>query len=175
MSTIIDKFIEDMDNVHNENIEKQSRIDKNFIHIAEVFSKNSYALRRKVGCILVKNKMIISNGYNGTLPNMPNECEYFDGNQNPTIDELNNANSLGVKLITKDNVMHAEQNAIAKCARNGVSCEGATAYCTLECCESCAKLMIMSGIKRFVYKESYRCHDGIELLKRANVEVKQIQ
>ncbi len=131
---------------------KQELLDKRYIRIAFIWAENSYCKRRRVGAILVKNKMIISDGYNGTPAGFENVCE----------DENN---------ITKPYVLHAEANAITKVARSNNSSEGATLYVTSAPCIECAKLIIQAGIKRVVYADSYRLSDGIDLLKRANIEV----
>jgi len=127
-------------------------LDKRYIRMAFIWAENSYCKRRRVGAILVKNKMIISDGYNGTPAGFENVCE----------DENN---------ITKPYVLHAEANAITKVARSNNSSEGATLYVTSAPCIECAKLIIQAGIKRVVYADSYRLSDGIDLLKRANIEV----
>ena len=120
--------------------------------MASIWSENSYCIRRKVGALIVKDKMIISDGYNGTPPGFENICE----------DDNN---------TTKPYVLHAEANAITKIARSNNSSDGATMYVTAAPCIECAKLIIQAGIKRVVYSESYRLDDGIQLLKRANIEV----
>jgi len=132
--------------------DKQELLDKRYIRMAFIWAENSYCKRRRVGAILVKNKMIISDGYNGTPAGFENVCE----------DENN---------ITKPYVLHAEANAITKVARSNNSSEGATLYVTSAPCIECAKLIIQAGIKRVVYADSYRLSDGIDLLKRANIEV----
>ncbi|HUM44935.1 MAG TPA: dCMP deaminase family protein, partial [Fervidobacterium sp.] len=131
---------------------KQELLDKRYIRMAFIWAENSYCKRRQVGAILVKDKMIISDGYNGTPAGFENVCE----------DENN---------ITKPYVLHAEANAITKVARSNNSSEGATLYVTSAPCIECAKLIIQAGIKRVVYADSYRVSDGIDLLKRANIEV----
>ena len=133
---------------------KQELLDKRYLAMASIWSQNSYCKRRQVGALLVKNKMIISDGYNGTPSGFENECEE------------NN--------VTKPYVLHAEANAITKVARSNNSSEGATLYVTSSPCIECAKLIIQSGIIRVVFSEHYRVEDGINLLKRAGVEVVQI-
>jgi dCMP deaminase len=123
--------------------------------MAAIWAQNSYCKRRKVGALLVKDKMIISDGYNGTPSGFENECE----------DENN---------ITKAYVLHAEANAITKVAKSGNSSQGATLYVTSSPCLECSKLIIQAGIKRVVFSENYRLEDGINLLKRADIEVEQI-
>lgn len=135
--------------------EKQTTIDKRYLRMASIWAENSYCTRRKVGALIVKDRMIISDGYNGTPSGFENVCELEDG-------------------TTKPYVLHAEANAITKIARSGNNSEGATLYVTTSPCLECAKLIIQSGIKRVVYSEKYRLEDGIELLKRARVEVEYI-
>lgn len=131
---------------------KQIELDKRYIRMAAIWAENSYCERRKVGALIVKDKMIISDGYNGTPSGFENICE----------DENN---------VTKPYVLHAEANAITKIARSNNSSNDATMYVTASPCIECAKLIIQAGIKRVVYSEHYRLEDGIELLKRANIEV----
>lgn len=138
-----------MDNSANS---KQAALDKRYIRMANIWAENSYCQRRQVGALIVKDKMIISDGYNGTPSGFENICE----------DETNH---------TKPYVLHAEANAITKIARSNNSSEGATMYVTASPCIECAKLIIQAGIKRVIYSEKYRLEDGIELLKRANIEV----
>lgn len=120
--------------------------------MARIWAENSYCQRRKVGALVVKNKMIISDGYNGTPSGFENQCE----------DENN---------ITKSYVLHAEANAITKLARSNNNSENATLYVTASPCIECSKLIIQAGIKRVVYGEKYRLEDGINLLKKAGIEV----
>ena len=132
--------------------EKQLTLDKRYIRMADIWAENSYCTRRQVGALIVKNQRIISDGYNGTPSGFENICE----------DENN---------VTKPYVLHAEANAITKIARSNNSSDGATLYVTASPCIECAKLIIQSGIKRVVYSEKYRLEDGLELLKRAGIEV----
>ncbi|MBQ0021769.1 MAG: dCMP deaminase family protein [Prevotellaceae bacterium] len=134
---------------------KQLNLDKRYVRMARIWAENSYCQRRQVGAIVVKNKMIISDGYNGTPEGFENVCE----------DEYN---------VTKPYVLHAEANAITKLARSHNSSEGATMYVTASPCIECAKLIIQAGIRRVVYSEKYRLEDGINLLKRANIQVDYI-
>jgi len=136
--------------------DKQDLLDKRYLAMARIWGQNSYCLRRKVGALLVNNKMIISDGYNGTPSGFENICE--DEHQ-----------------ATKPYVLHAEANAITKIAKSNNSSEGATMYVTASPCLECAKLIIQSGIKRVVYSEMYRIDDGIRLLQRAGVELKYIE
>lgn len=132
--------------------EKQFKLDKRYIRMASIWAENSYCIRRQVGALIVKEKMIISDGYNGTPSGFENVCE--DENE-----------------VTKPYVLHAEANAITKIARSNNSSGGATMYVTASPCIECAKLIIQAGIKRVVYSEKYRLEDGLELLKRAKIEV----
>ncbi|WP_372653408.1 cytidine/deoxycytidylate deaminase family protein [Draconibacterium sp.] len=135
--------------------EKQKLLDQRYLKMADIWAQNSYCKRRQVGALIVKDKMIISDGYNGTPAGFENICE----------DEDN---------ITKPYVLHAEANAITKVAKSGNSSDGATLYVTSSPCLECSKLIIQAGIKRVVFTESYRLEDGINLLKRADIEVKQV-
>lgn len=130
---------------------KQLLLDYRYLRMARIWSENSYCKRRQVGALVVKDKMIISDGYNGTPSGFENVCE----------DDNN---------ITKPYVLHAEANAITKLARSGNNSDGSTLYVTASPCIECAKLIIQAGIKRVVYGEKYRLSDGIDLLKRANIE-----
>ena len=132
--------------------EKQAILDQRYLRMALIWAENSYCVRRQVGALIVKNKMIISDGYNGTPVGFENICEDENG-------------------VSKPYVMHAEANAITKIARSNNSSEGATMYVTASPCIECAKLIVQSGIRRVVYGENYRLCDGIDLLKRANIEV----
>ncbi len=131
--------------------DKQNLLDKRYLAMARIWGQNSYCRRRKVGALLVKNKMIISDGYNGTPSGFENICE----------DDNN---------ITKPYVLHAEANAITKVAKSNNSSDGSTLYVTASPCLECAKLIIQSGIVRVVYGEKYRIDDGIRLLQRAGIE-----
>ncbi len=131
---------------------KQTKIDTLYMRMARIWAQNSYCQRRQVGALLVKNQMIISDGYNGTPSGFENHCE----------DENN---------VSKPYVLHAEANAITKVARSNNSSDGATLYVTASPCIECSKLIIQAGIKRVVYGELYRLMDGVELLERAGIEV----
>ena len=131
---------------------KQKKLDSRYLRMACIWAENSYCVRRKVGALVVKNNMIISDGYNGTPTGFENICE----------DENN---------VSKPYVLHAEANAITKLARSSNSSDGATLYVTASPCIECAKLIIQSGIKRVIYTEQYRLTDGVDLLKRAGIEV----
>ena len=132
--------------------EKQELLDYRYLRMARVWAENSYCKRRKVGALVVKQTMIISDGYNGTPSGFENICEEENG-------------------ITKPYVLHAEANAITKLARSGNNSDGSTLYVTASPCIECAKLIIQAGIKRVVYGEKYRLTEGIDLLKRANIEI----
>ena len=132
--------------------EKQRRFDQRYLEMARIWAQNSYCQRRQVGALVVKNGMIISDGYNGTPSGFENICEDDNG-------------------VTKPYVLHAEANAITKLARSSNNSDGATIYITASPCIECAKLIIQAGIKRVVYGEKYRLMDGIELLERAGIEV----
>ena len=131
--------------------DKQLILDNRYLRMAEIWAENSYCKRRQVGAILVKDKMIISDGYNGTPSGFENVCEDANG-------------------ITFPYVLHAEANAITKVARSNNSSEGATLYGTTSPCIECSKLIIQSGIRRIVFRELYRITDGIKLLEQAGIE-----
>ncbi|MFA5324720.1 MAG: dCMP deaminase family protein [Bacteroidales bacterium] len=132
--------------------DKQLQFDKSYLEMATVWAKNSYCKRRQVGALIVKDRMIISDGYNGTPSGFENICE----------DDMG---------LTKPYVLHAEANAITKVAKSGNSSDGATLYVTAAPCVECAKLIIQAGIIRVVYRDEYRVMDGVDLLKRAKIEV----
>lgn len=132
-----------------------NKFDDKYISMAAIWAENSYCKRRKVGALIVKDRMIISDGFNGTPSGFENVCEDENG-------------------ITKPYVLHAEANAISKIARSGNSAEGATLYITASPCLECAKLIIQAGIKRVVYRDEYRLMDGVDLLHRAGVETEKI-
>ena len=133
-------------------IDKQLLLDKRYLRMAAIWAENSYCKRRRVGALIVKDKMIISDGYNGTPAGFENICEDENGE-------------------TKPYVLHAEANAITKIACSNNNSKNATLYITASPCIECAKLIIQAGIKRVVYSEKYRLSDGIELLERAKIEV----
>lgn len=134
-----------------DNIDKNRQLDERYLRMARIWSENSYCRRRKVGALLVKDKMIISDGFNGTPSGFPNVCE----------DDTDH---------TYPYVLHAEANAITKVARSNNSSEGSTLYVTASPCIECAKLIIQSGIRRVVFSELYRMADGLDLLQRAGIE-----
>ena len=129
-------------------------LDHRYLRMALIWSENSYCQRRQVGALIVKDKMIISDGYNGTPSGFPNVCEE------------NN--------VTYPYVLHAEANAITKIARSGNNSDGATLYVTDSPCIECAKLIIQAGIKRVVYSREYRLTDGVDLLRRAGIQVEHL-
>ena len=131
--------------------EKQRQLDLRYIRMARVWAENSYCVRRQVGALIVKDKMIISDGYNGTPSGFENLCEDENGS-------------------TKPYVLHAEANAITKVAKSANNCDGATLYVTASPCIECSKLIIQAGIKRVVYSEPYRNDDGLQLLQRVGIE-----
>jgi dCMP deaminase len=157
------------------NEEKKRLFDERYLRMAFIWSENSYAIRRKVGCLIVKNNSIISDGYNGTPSGFENVCERLAGMRvDSTLEELKEANLKGIELVTKPYVLHAEANAITKLSKSNQSSEGATAYITDAPCIECSKLIIQAGIKRVVYAREYRVTEGIDLLKRAGVQVDYI-
>ena len=138
------------------NEDKQTQLDERYMRMAFIWAENSYCKRRKVGALLVKEKLIISDGYNGTPSGFENVCE----------DEQD---------TTKPYVLHAEANAITKVARSNNSSEGATLYVPSSPCIECAKLIIQAGIKRVVYADVYRLSDGVDLLKRAEIDLVAVE
>lgn len=132
--------------------QKQELLDKRYLRMAAIWAENSYCRRRQVGCLLVKDKMIISDGYNGTPTGFENDCETEDNR-------------------SKAYVLHAEANAITKVAKSSNSSEGSTLYVTDSPCIECSKLIIQAGIRRVIYAREYRLTDGIDLLRRAGIEV----
>lgn len=134
--------------------EKQELLDKRYLRMATIWSENSYCRRRKVGALIVRDNMIISDGYNGTPSGFPNICEEND--------------------VTFPYVLHAEANAITKVARSSNSSDGSTLYVTASPCMECSKLIIQAGIKRVVFSDLYRIQDGLELLRKAGVETVHI-
>ena len=136
-------------------MDKKTALDYRYMRMARIWSENSYCQRRQVGALIVKDKMIISDGYNGTPSGFENICEDEHG-------------------VTKPYVLHAEANAITKIARSGNNSEGSTLYVTDSPCIECAKLIIQAGIKRVVFNEIYRLTDGIELMRRAGIICEQI-
>ena len=136
--------------------EKQRQLDIRYMKRARIWAENSYCVRRQVGALIVRDKMIISDGYNGTPSGFENICEDETGK-------------------TKPYVLHAEANAITKVAKSNNSSEGATLYVTSSPCIECAKLIIQSGIKRVVYADSYHSMDGIDLLKRVGIEIVKVE
>ena len=138
--------------IYKTSMDKKDTLDHRYLRMALIWAENSYCIRRQVGALIVKDKMIISDGFNGTPSGFENMCEDEDGNTIPY-------------------VLHAEANAITKIARSGNNSDGATLYVTDEPCIECSKLIIQAGIRRVVYAREYRLHEGLDLLKRAKVEV----
>lgn len=132
------------------------KFDHSYLQMAAIWAKNSYCKRRQVGALLVKDRMIISDGYNGTPSGFENSCEDENG-------------------VTKPYVLHAEANAITKIAKSGNNSLDATMYVTAAPCLECAKLIIQAGIRRVVYRDEYRLTDGIDLLRRAGIEVEKVE
>ena len=179
----------------------QNKLDKTYLKMAEAWAEMSHAKRKKVGCLIVKDERIISDGFNGTPSGFNNECEEIlytcDEHDYASKDDsgpdhsfislkddltrfedeewqLDKDKEKFFKLKTKPEVLHAESNALMKLARSTNSSEGATIYCTYSPCFDCAKLIIQAGIKRVVYDEAYRCKEGLDLLKKAKVEIYKI-
>ncbi len=142
--------------IHKPYGKRQEQFDRRYLEMARIWSKNSYCTRRQVGALIVKDRMIISDGYNGTPEGFENVCE----------DEDNR---------TKPYVLHAEANAITKVAKSNNSSDGATLYITTSPCMECAKLIIQSGIRRVVFCDTYHNEEGLQLLKRAKIEVISIE
>jgi len=132
------------------------KFDRSYLEMAQIWSRNSYCKRRQVGALIVKDRMIISDGYNGTPSGFENVCEDENG-------------------VTKPYVLHAEANAITKVAKSGNSSQGATLYVTASPCLECSKLIIQAGIRRVVYSDEYRLTDGVDLLQRAGIEVEKVE
>lgn len=135
--------------------EKQRQLDSRYMRMARIWAENSYCVRRKVGALIVKDKVIISDGYNGTPSGFENICEDEAG-------------------LTKPYVLHAEANAITKVAKSANNCDGATLYITAAPCIECSKLIIQAGIRRVVYADAYRSDEGLALLRRVGIEIAQV-
>ena len=135
---------------------RQADFDRRYLQMARTWAENSYCIRRKVGALIVKNKMIISDGYNGTPSGFENVCEDESGK-------------------TKQYVLHAEANAITKVAKSNNSSENSTLYITAAPCMECSKLIIQAGIRRVVYFDHYHSEDGIRLLRRSGIELVQME
>jgi dCMP deaminase len=167
---------------------KQERLDKRYLRMARIWAENSYAVRRQVGCLIVKDKAIISDGYNGTPSGFENICENVECSSQwihgcvktaTSIEEVKSVehckDCTRSKLVTKPYVLHAEANAISKLARSSNNSDGATLYVTDEPCLECSKMIIQAGIRRVVFWRDYHTHAGTELLNRAGIEVIQIK
>jgi len=144
-----------IDQIKEKNSEKQFQFDKRYLEMAKIWSQNSYCKRRQVGALIVKDRMIISDGYNGTPAGFENDCE-------------------DAEYRTKPYVLHAEANAITKVAKSNNSSEKATLYITTSPCLECSKLIIQSGISRVVFSEKYHNTDGLDVLERASIEIVHI-
>ncbi len=136
--------------------QKQRQLDMRYLRMARIWAENSYCVRRQVGALIVKDKMIISDGYNGTPSGFENQCEDEAG-------------------LTKPYVLHAEANAITKVAKSANNCEGATLYITTSPCIECSKLIIQAGIRRVVFCDAYHSQEGMNLLKRVGIECCQVE
>lgn len=145
-----------IDSLEQNSIKKQDRYDKAYLKMALEWAKLSHCHRKQVGALIVKDGMIISDGYNGTPTGFENSCEDEEG-------------------YTKWYVLHAEANAILKTARSTHGCDNATLYLTLSPCKECSKLVHQSGIKRLVYMTEYKDRSGLDFLEKAGVELKQIE
>lgn len=135
---------------------KQHQLDIRYLRMARIWAENSYCVRRRVGALIVKDKMIISDGYNGTPSGFENICEDPETGR------------------TKPYVLHAEANAITKVAKSANNCDGATLYITSSPCIECSKLIIQAGIRRVIYCDDYHSDEGIELLRRVGIETVKI-
>ncbi len=156
MAWLFPIFADMLETLENNGTKKQERYDRAYLKIAEEWGKLSHCERKQVGAIIVKESMIISDGYNGTPSGFDNCCEDENG-------------------YTKWFVLHAEANAILKIARSSHNCNGATLYLTLSPCKECSKLIHQAGITRLVYKKAYKDDSGLSFLKKAGVELKQIE
>ena len=132
--------------------EKQRKLDIRYLKMARIWAENSYCVRRQVGALIVKDKMIISDGYNGTPSGFENICESDMG-------------------VTKPYVLHAEANAITKVAKSANNCDGGTLYVTTSPCMECSKLIIQAGIRRVVFSEKYHNTEGLDILSKVGVEL----
>lgn len=168
-------------------MDKQFELDKRYLRMARIWSENSYAIRRQVGCLIVKDNSIISDGYNGTPSGFENVCEtvecscqyrYGCAKTATPIAEVKSVEHCKdcsySKLVTKPYVLHAETNAISKLAKGTNHADGATLYVTDAPCLECSKMIIQCGIRRVVYSREYHTNAGKELLKRAGIIVEQI-
>jgi dCMP deaminase len=144
---------------------KQSQLDETYLRMANIWSLLSKAKRKKVGCLIVKNGQIISDGYNGTPAGFDNTCEFVNEG---FLDRAEN------KLQTKPEVLHAESNALMKLAKSTNSSDGCTIYLTMSPCFDCAKLIIQAGVKRVVYSEAYRNTSGVDFLRKNNIKCKEL-
>lgn len=158
-------------------IMKKSKVDAKYLRMAQIWSENSHAIRKKVGCIIVKDKRIISDGYNGTPTGFENKCEdtrYVDEKRCRLCERDHCEGCDNIDTFTKPYVLHAEANAITELAKSTNSSEGATLYVTCSPCFDCAKLIIQAGIKHVYYLEEYRDTKGLDLLVKVGVEVYKV-
>lgn len=134
-----------------------NKYDETMLATAKLFGELSYCEKKKVGALIAKEGRILATGYNGTVSGFDNKCETYDAIED--------------KLVTSPYVIHAEQNVLMFCAKNGIPTDGTTMYITLSPCSTCAKLIVQSGIKRVVFLEYYKDLGGLEFLREANVEL----
>jgi dCMP deaminase len=144
---------------------KQSQLDETYLRMANLWGLLSKAKRKQVGCLIVKNGQIISDGYNGTPAGYDNTCEFVNEG---FLERAEN------KLQTKPEVLHAESNALMKLAKSTNSSDGCTIYLTMSPCFDCAKLIIQAGVKRVVYSEAYRNTSGVDFLRKNNIKCKKL-
>ena len=148
-------------------LDRSLEIDRTYLKMAKQWAQLSRAERMKVGCLVVKDRMIISDGFNGTPRGFDNTCEQL----NTVAEQMSGGN----KMVTKPEVLHAESNAITKLAMSTISSKNSTMYVTLSPCLECAKLIIQCGIKRVVYNELYRITTGVALLEQGDIIVDCIE
>lgn len=154
----------------------QQELDTYYIKVAQICSENSKANKLKVGAIIVKDQQIISDGFNGTPSGFDNQCEdekHKDLNRCSLCSQEHCEGCDNIEFVTRPEVMHAESNAITKCAKYGKATLGSTIYITHTPCIECAKLIIQAGIKRVVYKNFYKTLDGVKILRKSGIEVEQ--
>ena len=152
--------------------QKRPSLDETYMRVAEIWATRSYARRKKVGAVIVRDKRSIAEGYNGTPTGFDNNCE-LEVEKKYETSNPDNADTY-IDLVTKPEVLHAELNCLMKVARSTESTDGCTLYVTLSPCIECSKMIIQAGIKRVVFREKYRIDDGVELLKKAGIQVDQL-
>jgi len=145
--------------------QESSKFDLAYLRMAIEWSKLSHSKRKQVGALIVKDGMIVSDGYNGTPTGFENKCE----------EPHDSATGWSTVLKTKWYVLHAEANAILKCAKHGQSCNGATLYLTMSPCRECSKLILQSGIQKVIYSDDYRDSEGIEFLNKSNIKTQKLK